>query len=270
MGSEDQPRKVDEQILFDDNGGGHISPRNLVVAQKKVARMQGCHIVDSVACSTETLENGIHVVSTESNEVICAKRLLIATGAFVNMKNLSVLKPLKVTRCKETVVYLKLEKEEAQRLSAMPSIIYAKENNGTGIGAYILPPIKYPDGEYYIKIGDSPFVRDDVELKTLEELRKWYLSEGNEKMVKTHVKLLTELIPGLKYTDIHRRTCATCETPSGLPYIERVSPTVTVAIAGNGKGAKFSDEVGRIAAELSITGKWNSELSPNLFQAIFE
>ncbi|KFM83517.1 hypothetical protein X975_07038, partial [Stegodyphus mimosarum] len=64
-------------------------------------------------------------------------------------------------------------------------------------------------------------------------------------------------------------TCVTCDSPSGLPYIDRVTPTVTVAVVGNGKGAKFSDEVGRIAAHLSVTGKWDSELMQSQFKAIF-
>ncbi|GBN36283.1 hypothetical protein AVEN_131414-1 [Araneus ventricosus] len=54
--------KSDEFVLLDDNGGGHISPRNFVAAQKKVARLQGCHIIEDVVCGTQTLSDGIHVV----------------------------------------------------------------------------------------------------------------------------------------------------------------------------------------------------------------
>lgn len=65
-------------------------------------------------------------------------------------------------------------------------------------------------------------------------------------------------------------TCVTCYNKSGQPYIDRVSPTVTVAVVGNGEGAKYSDEIGRIAAALSLTGKWESELPKSHFQAIYQ
>ncbi|XP_055948923.1 monomeric sarcosine oxidase-like [Argiope bruennichi] len=262
--------KDEEIALLDDSGGGHISPRNFVAAQKKVARLQGCHIIDSVVCGTETQSDGIHVVKTESKGTIKAKRLLIATGGFVNLKNMSVLKPLVVKRLKETVVLLNLPEDEAKRLSSMPSMISLRNTNRGHIGAYILPPIKYPDGQYYLKFGKSHTHEDNDELKTLEEVREWYLSDGDKEMEDTHVKFATELIPGLKFSGLKKHTCATCNTPSGLPYIDRVSPTVTVAVAGNGKGAKFSDEVGRIAAHLCLTGRWDSELSQGLFEAVFQ
>ncbi|GFV43054.1 peroxisomal sarcosine oxidase [Trichonephila clavipes] len=257
-----------ECVLLDDNGGGHINPRKFVSAQKKIAQMQGCRIIDSVVCNAELLQEGIHVVRTESNEIIKAKRLLIATGAFANMKKLDVLKPLVLKRCKTTAVMLRIPEKEALRLSSMPAVI--KRNDETAFGAYILPPVKYPDGKHYIKLGGSFTFETVEELETLEELRKWYLSEGDETMPDILVPFMKELIPGLKFTEISRMTCVTCYTPTDLPYIDRVSPTVTIALSGNGKGAKFSDEVGRIAAHLSLTGQWDSELPQNHFRAIFQ
>lgn len=257
-----------ECVLLDDNGGGHINPRKFISAQKKVACMQGCHIIDSVVCNAELLKDGIHVVETESKETIKAKRLLIATGAFANLKEFDVLKPLVLKRCKTTAVMLKLPEDEALRLSSMPDII--KRNDKTAFGAYILPPVKYPDGNYYMKFGGSFNFETGEELKTLEDVRKWYLSDGDNTTTDILVHFVNELIPGLKFTDVSRMTCVTCYTPTDLPYIDRISPTVTIAISGNGKGAKFSDEVGRIAAHLSVTGQWDSELNQNHFRAIFQ
>ncbi|GBO35847.1 hypothetical protein AVEN_10320-1 [Araneus ventricosus] len=89
-------------------------------------------------------------------------------------------------------------------------------------------------------------------------------------IVNDRPEVLLSSFPGLKYIGMKKHTCAFCISPSGLPYIDRVSPTVTVAVAGNGKGAKFSDEVGRIAAHLCLTGRWDSELSQGLFEAAFQ
>lgn len=65
-------------------------------------------------------------------------------------------------------------------------------------------------------------------------------------------------------------TCVTSSSPSGQPYIDRVSPTVTVAVVGNSRGAKLADEVGKIAADLSLRGRWNSEVSQSHFKIITE
>lgn len=65
-------------------------------------------------------------------------------------------------------------------------------------------------------------------------------------------------------------SCATCYSPFGMPYIDMVSPTVAVAFAGNGNGAKFSDEVGRLAAKLCRTGEWDSQTPQEKFKVIFQ
>ncbi|XP_035230948.1 uncharacterized protein LOC118202848 isoform X2 [Stegodyphus dumicola] len=161
-----------------------------------------------------------------------------------------------------------LHRDEIFQMSSMPSIVCRRdlENTGLNLGAYILPPIRYPDGNYYLKIGHMDMVNCDI--KTLPEVKHWYLSKGDERVIEMYSKLLIEMLPGLEVEGLSSMTCVTCESPSGLPYIDQVSPTVTVAVVGNGKGAKFSDEVGRIAAHLSITGKWDSELAKSQFKVI--
>ena len=75
---------------------------------------------------------------------------------------------------------------------------------------------------------------------------------------------------GLNYEGINKMTCVTSHNTSGQPYIDRVSPTVTVGVVGNGRGAQYSDEVGRIAAVLSLTGKWESELPKSHFRVMYQ
>lgn len=64
--------------------------------------------------------------------------------------------------------------------------------------------------------------------------------------------------------------CVTCETPTGLPYIDKVTPTVTLAVAGNGWGATTAEEIGRLAAYLSLTGSWDSEIPKALFEIVIK
>ncbi|GBO35846.1 hypothetical protein AVEN_10319-1, partial [Araneus ventricosus] len=72
------------------------------------------------------------------------------------------------------------------------------------------------------------------------------------------------------FEGVSSKTCLTSHNETGLPYIDRVTPTVTVAVVGNGVGAAICDEVGRIAAELSTSGEWDSDLPRNLFEAVLE
>ena len=51
----------------------------------------------------------------------------------------------------QTVAYLEVEASEAERLKSMPSMGTSYEW-GPLDGTYILPPILYPDGKYYLKV----------------------------------------------------------------------------------------------------------------------
>lgn len=73
---------------------------------------------------------------------------------------------------------------------------------------------------------------------------------------------------GLVTDGIFRKVCVTCETPTGFPYIDRITPTVTLAVAGNGWGATTAEEIGRLAACLSLTGFWDSKIPKALFEIV--
>ncbi|XP_042911797.1 monomeric sarcosine oxidase [Parasteatoda tepidariorum] len=261
--------KDDEIALLDDNGGGHIDPRKLVAAQKKISKLQGCDIIEGIVTNLKQ-ENNHYQVKTEAGNTITSKRVLIATGAFINLKMHSDLKPLIATKYKETVALFEIPENEVKRLSSLPDVIHVRGSDKSfpnGIGTYFLPPIKYPNGKFYIKIGVDGC---SEEAKDLDDIKKWYQSDGDRKLIELEEKLIKMDLPGLKYDSVSSRTCVNCYTPNGLPYIDRINPTLTVAVAGNGKGAKFSDEVGRLAAKLSMTGEWDSELEQIRFRAIFQ
>ena len=55
----------------------------------------------------------------------------------------------------------------------MPTVIHATDIDDT----YILPPIRYPDGQVYIKLGGDP---NDVPALAPGELQDWFRSGGSE------------------------------------------------------------------------------------------
>ena len=80
-----------------------------------------------------------------------------------------------LTLTAQTVAYLEVSANEAERLSEMPTVVtnYAyKKLDGT----YILPPMLYPDGKYYLKLGHhNAFERI---LHTPEQMESWYIGNS--------------------------------------------------------------------------------------------
>ena len=72
--------------------------------------------------------------------------------------------------------------------------------------------------------------------------------------------------PGIKALSIEGDTCVTTSTPPHRPYIDMLSPSLGVAIAGCGHAAKNCDELGRIAANMIIKGSWDYDLPAELFR----
>lgn len=85
------------------------------------------------------------------------------------------------------------------------------------------------------------------------------------------VKCVVILLEGMKPVSVITDTCATVETPTFRPYIDFVtSPQgpvpqldngrVGVAVGDCGCSAKCSDEFGRLAAQLMLTGEWTDDV----------
>jgi hypothetical protein len=57
----------------------------------------------------------------------------------------------------QTIAYLEVDPSEAERLTSMPTMVTGY-NWGPIDGTYILPPILYPDGKYYLKVRTSSLI----------------------------------------------------------------------------------------------------------------
>ncbi|GFT98926.1 DAO domain-containing protein, partial [Nephila pilipes] len=133
--------------IFDDDGAGYINCRRIVEAQKRVAQLQGCHIVEDIVDEVTDLMFGVHEVITKRRTKIKAKRVLLCTGAFTHFKKFRPLRRLKMVVNKETVVFLRIPCIEKIRLGSMPTLLMYRDGlaDMPTKGAYILPPIQYPD-----------------------------------------------------------------------------------------------------------------------------
>lgn len=149
----------------------------------------------------------------DKHTVVKAKKVVLAPGAYVNINSLikdlvnkDAEPDLKLTT--QTVAYLEVSLSEAQRLAKMPTIV-TKYDYQMLDGTYILPPILYPDGKYYLKLGHHDYFETAIE--NPEQMRKWYESKnGNPEAVQQLASFITDhFIPDLKVLSVHGGCCVT-------------------------------------------------------------
>ena len=80
-----------------------------------------------------------------------ARHVLVAAGAYSNRL---LPEPLAVALRPEVVVLGEVSDEQATKLAEMPAFIHLLEHPGLD-DVYVNPPMRYPDGKTYIKIGGS-------------------------------------------------------------------------------------------------------------------
>ncbi|MEM9320264.1 MAG: FAD-binding oxidoreductase [Pseudomonadota bacterium] len=238
--------------LVEMGGAGFISPRKLVQAQTRLAERAGATCMRQAARAIRSVTAGVEIELWDGTIEI-AERALVTAGAFTAACGLSPME-LGLTVFGRTIVLVRIPEEMAGAFETMPTMI------DTSLGAYILPPIRYPDGQSYLKLGVGDVT--DPQLTDLPGLQDWFLSEGSAKDRIQFTKRMKELFPALERChDWHTDTCAVAFTKSGLPIIDFVvGEKIAVAVGGCGKGAKGSDEWGRIAADLVSGTAWSTEI----------
>lgn len=227
--------------LHETQGAGHINPRVLVRAQMRIAEQAGARILPDTVLGLDETPTGLRI-RTDQGDVL-ANQALVAAGGFANM---ILPEPLPLTIYARTVVLLELDEAEAARLAAMPSLIWLEPD---GNDPYLLPPIRYPDGRVYLKMGGDTV---DVILRDTQDIKDWFRAGGNPAVGRMLADQVRARMPGLRVTSSHVQPCITTFTPRNIPALERVGPRLSVAVGGCGRGAKCSDELGRLGAELAL------------------
>ncbi|OHV23405.1 FAD-dependent oxidoreductase [Rhizobium sp. RMa-01] len=233
--------------VFEARGAGHISPRKLVKAQSLLAEKAGAAVIRDHAVSIRSV-GGSAVVETAGGRSYRGEKVLLAAGGFSIAENL-LPRPVAMTVYGRTVTLFEVSEIEAERLATMPSLIL----DVPGIHIYLLPPIRYPDGKFYLKIGGDP---DDLALGDEAAMRAWFKTEGRE-TVRAYLKRIVEgLVPDMAPLSISTAACVVSQTESGHPMIGYTSsPEIAVLTGCAGTSAKSSDEIGRLGAELLLSGK---------------
>lgn len=227
--------------VFEAANAGHISPRTLVRAQGICAAQNGAQIVDATVHGLDETADGVSLHTTAG--LLRFDRVLVATGGFTQAL-LGTAAPL--TPYARTVALFRISEAEGARLAGMPSHISLLPN---GEDPYLLPPIRYPDGHLYLKLGGDP---EDIALPTTADVCDWFRSGGSQAVGDLLEAQIREKIPGLATEERIVKPCVTTYTPDNLPDIRALSERVAVAAGGCGRAAKNSDELGRLGAQLLV------------------
>lgn len=235
--------------VFERSDAGYVNPRALVKAQTILAEKAGVTLIDDIVVSTRE-QDGRASVQTASGEFYTADRVLVAAGGFSITRDL-LPQPVALNVYARTVAFFEIDEADLGRYQGMPSLIY--EPRDTTKHIYLLPPVRYPDGKFYLKIGGDP---DDKRLLSDPEIRAWFRSGGRES-VRDHLSAIVgALVPSVDVSRVSMAACVVSKTQSGYPAIGFTgSQRIAVLTGGNGTAAKSSDEIGRLGAQLLRDGE---------------
>jgi sarcosine oxidase len=253
----------DARIVHEEGGAGYVNPRSLVAAQLICAVNGGGSIVRARVTSVQPAD-GCAAIRTMNGETIRAGKALITAGAWCNMLLES---PLSLLPRAATTLLAEIEGTEVKRLSGMPSVIYRLRDHPDLYSIYALPPIRYPDGKMYVKIGGTFHCREHFE--EMETLDAWFHTSGDRVKGQIVKDVLLSMLLGLRAESFHTVPCVVTYTTHDHPYIDEIAPNITVGVGGNGAAAKSSNEIGRIAALAAVNDKWVSDYDPSAFAVIY-
>ncbi|XP_023321376.1 uncharacterized protein LOC111696079 isoform X2 [Eurytemora carolleeae] len=212
--------------FYQPDKSGYLNPRSLIRAEQELASARGVVRKQDVVVELRRIENRFHLLLGSGERLVCNK-VLLATGAYINISDiLQDIVPdldLELKLVGQTVGYIQVSEEDVLKIKTMPNIITSYES-GELDGTYILPPIQYPDGNYYIKIGHHD--KFERELLSKEDVENWYRSgKGDAEAVLEFTKFIRNLIPEIQGFNVSGGCCVTsCTKDKDAPLLRQVEP----------------------------------------------
>ncbi|NNE12741.1 MAG: FAD-binding oxidoreductase [Ilumatobacter sp.] len=241
---------------------GHVDPRRMRAAQLAVAIDDGATVIDDWVISVDRV-GARFSVATNGGVAVEATRVLLATGP-----HLHDLVPfvLAARVMPEAVALARVSDDEAERLAGLPSLIYLPDDPAWN-DVYVVPPVEYPDGRWYVKIGGS--IDGAEPLRSADEIRAWMAGPSADSQLDRLTRMLVELLPDVAFDDVAAKPCLITDTTHDLPYVDEIEDRLFVAVGGCGHAAKSSDAIGALAAGLVRSGTWpDTALRRHDFRAV--
>jgi sarcosine oxidase len=241
-----------------DPAGGVIDPRAMRRAHERLAVAAGAEVI-----ATHVLAREGTALRLADGQTLSAAHVVLATGGWAAAAPLDMARPA-MDVCLRTVLLAEVSDAAAEALTGMPSLIYVPEAAETDL--YVLPPIRYPDGRVYLKIGGEKI---SAQARDVVALNAWFKTEGSIDAGNTLLAALRDLMPDLHVTRTTTAACAVSFTTTGYPYIARLDDRVTLLTGGNGAAAKCADELGRLGAIAALGGSVAAEGLGTEFAPVF-
>jgi sarcosine oxidase len=253
----------DETILYQP-AAGYFSPRRYVALATQSAQANGATITSGTVRTLHVSATGT-VAELDDGRRLRAGAAIVASGAFAAGSDL-LPAPVALRAKSEVYAMAELDDQQAAELGTMPCINRAIDHPQLA-DLYVLPPIRYPDGRTYLKAGANTMI--DHWLPDPAAVRAWYDHGNDHGPLPALREVLTGLLPSVRFRSWHTRRCADAYTAHRHPYIDVLEPgRLTVALGGNGRGAQAADAIGRLTADLALTGHWQSDLPRDAFRHV--
>ena len=210
------------------------------------------------------IPGGVEAV-TRGGQSVTAKQALVAGGAFTNSFDLLPRK-LALRIKSETTVLAEVSEESRTLLAGMPCLVYDLKSPQLD-GIYLTPPLPYPDGKWYIKLGCDTVA--DEPLRTLADMQRWMAHGRDDGMGAALFAALQAFLPTIPFVTWQEKRCLVTYTPQGYPFIDQVEERIFVATGGNGRSAACSDTLGLLAARLITDEPWPEPFGQSIFRAYF-
>ncbi|WP_306333124.1 FAD-binding oxidoreductase [Streptomyces sp. KL118A] len=252
--------------LLERKDAGRLDPRRLVRAQLELALSSGARLVRGAVTSLHRQERTGHwkvrVQDDDGGFHAEAETVLLATGSLINHSDaLPARHAVDLQVFTEPNLLFEVADDHLDRLRHLPTVVIIDpDDTGDGnLSAYLIPPLRYPDGKWYARIGPAmqPVVR---ELRTAEEIHSWYAQQRITKEQSAFLNRMAHLLlPGLEPVSVREACCVVDKTRTRYPYIGHLDAdrTLSVVVGGNGHGARGSDEIGRLAATVVLDEPWD-------------
>ena len=254
----------DVRGIFQAKNAGWLDPRKNITAQNKALASCGGIIVDDTVIAIEKSKRYITVI-TEQSTLKC-KKCIFSTGAFANIGN-TIPRPIDYGVVPHSAVLGEIPEGQLEKLIGMPTLSYRLGDKPNKF-LYFLPPVKYPNGKHYVKIGHA---LGDEMAKDKQALKEWFHSDGDQSKIPWLTKSLRELLPSVIFNGFHSVPCVTTTSPTGGNYIDQFEDERLYALfAGGGYCAKSADELGYIATEFALNGEFPAPYNRDDFKLIYQ
>ena len=248
--------------VYQEQDAGYLNPRMLIQAQQALASEQRTRLIREEVLQLKKRGQQIEI-GLRSGGTLHANRVLVATGAYTNSSKL-LHQPLDMKIRAAMIMASEVAPDAGIRY---PATLYAKTDGAEDFWGLLMPPITYVNGRTYVKTMDGYYGPEP--LNGFDELGAWSRSNGHQDHHHVLRRALQEVFPSLEVLSTQFQPCLIADTNSHYPYVDMVDDRIGIVVGGNGKGAKSSDEIGRIGAQMIAADNWSSSLPQAVFAAQF-